>query len=57
MATVTNIRIGTVEAAVRHEMSRPPDLPTIFQMVKESGTFGFLDGAMTTAEINRYLRN
>ena len=25
--------------------------------VQESGTFGFLDGAMTTAEINRYLRN
>jgi len=56
MATVTNIRIGTVEAAVRHEMSRPPDLPTIFQMVKESGTFDYLDKTPAKDQVSEYRR-
>ncbi len=50
------IPIGIVEAAVRHEMSRPPDLATLFSMVKASGSFDYLDKTPPKDQVAQYLR-
>ena len=56
MATSRTIRIGTVEAAVRHDMSCAPDLPTIFRMVKECGVFDYLDKTPSRDQVVQYLK-
>ena len=56
MTTNGNIRIGIAEAGIRHEMSRPPDLATQFQLVKECGAFDYLDKTPARAQLAEYAR-
>lgn len=50
------IRIGIAEAGIRHRMSRPPNLVTAFQMVKDSGAFDYLDKTPPRSQVREYLR-
>ena len=51
-----NIRIGIVEAGIRHDISRPPDLATQFQMAKDCGAFDYLDKTPPRAQLAEYAR-
>lgn len=56
MTTGSTVRIGIVEAAVRHDMSCPPDLVTAFAMVKDCGAFDYLDKTPPRNQVAEYLR-
>ena len=51
-----NSRIGIAEAGIRHDMSRPPDLATQFQMAKDCGAFDYLDKTPPRAQLAEYAR-
>ena len=56
MTATGDIRIGIAEAGIRHDMSRPPELATQFQLVKECGVFDYLDKTPPRAQQAEYAR-